>query len=109
MARLIRAELPDPYQLVVRFRRDRDEPFLTWLLAQPVGQISDLIRTRLNDLAARGELGGVTPPAHPASKRALPERPAANDAAAKAGTPVLEPRLRRLMRNDDAATKDSHG
>ena len=65
MARLIRAELPDPYQLVVRFRKGRDEPFLTWLLAQPVGQISELIRTRLNDLAARGELGGVTTAGEP--------------------------------------------
>ena len=104
MARLIRAELPDPYQLVVRFRKQRDEPFLSWLAAQPVGQISELIRKRLNDLAARGELGGVstTSPAAPGAPQAV----AANDAPA-APAPTLEPRLRRLMRNDDARTKDA--
>jgi len=116
MARLIRAELPDPYQLVVRFRKSRDEPFLTWLEAQPVGQISELIRRRLNELAARGELGGTRPSAATAGRATGPQvvadaPPAANDTRVKpAPAPRLNARLNRLMRNDDAMTKDSsHG
>lgn len=110
MARLIRAELPDPYQLVVRFRKSRDEPFLNWLAVQPVGQISELIRRRLNELAARGELGGTpsTPPLAPQVVAAAAPAAAANDTSVKpAGATRLNSRLNRLMRSDDALTKDS--
>jgi hypothetical protein len=113
MARLIRAELPDPYQLVVRFRKSRDKPFLAWLAAQEVGQISELVRRRLNELAARGELGGMLaandgePQPAPAAP-ATPPPAAANDTSAKAaGSARLNSRLTRLMRNDDALTKDA--